>query len=330
MNKRDLRTFVDSYGGMGYWLMQLDRHRHRAYMEAARRAYVRFPKAQGPNTVTWLDIGTGPRMPLTRMVLENKVTEHVHAVEANSNTYRRAKALQESTPYLQNKVTLHEGYSSDINWNQCDPRPCAIIHDILGTVSSEEGCVQILHNTMKNIENVSLHIPHEFGTYCIPVSRPKVSWLSSICSILFGGPASVSLEKGVQKLYNPPMDILLCKSAQLVEKFESANIPSIKYLTKKITFIVDATHGKDWVGFYLAPYILTMPHLEDGKGIIDGLKQNTNWGVKYVTMMDDTKGIKVKPGDNITVSFHTDFTHECPLYRLEAWINDTHVPAIEF
>ncbi|CAF3411748.1 unnamed protein product [Rotaria socialis] len=326
---RTLSNFVDGYRNIGYVLMELDKPRNQAYEEAAKQVFLSSSPKQGSNTVTWLDIGTGPRMFLSQMLLKNPTTKHVHAVEANTNSYEQATNLQQATAILKEKITLHQGFSSSIDWGKCDSAPTAIIHDVLGTISTDEGCLKILRETMATFKNVSLCIPHEFGTLCIPVSRPKVGLLSSIFSRLFGGTPNISDGIGVQLLFNPPKKVTLCTSAQFVERFESTNIPADDLLSKTIQFTAENIHETEFAGFYLAAYVLTAKNLEDGKGIINGFTQNTNWGVKYVSLVDNSNKIKVKKGDKIELCFETDLTHGFPIYRFKASVNDIHLPVLE-
>ncbi|CAF5074448.1 unnamed protein product, partial [Rotaria magnacalcarata] len=131
---RILSDFFQEYRNMGYVLMELDKPRSQAYEEAAKQVFLSSCPKQGSNAVTWLDIGTGPRMFLSQMLLKNPTTKHVHAVEANTNSYEQATLLQQATPILKEKIPLHQRFSSSIEWGKCDPAPTAIIHDVLGTI----------------------------------------------------------------------------------------------------------------------------------------------------------------------------------------------------
>lgn len=327
---RDLSTSDNRYHNISYVLMELDQPRKRAYEQAAQYACIPSPEKQDSNTVVWLDIGTGPHLFLTQIILKSPITENVHAVETDPKAYQQAKTLQESSFDLRQKVTLHKGYSGSIDWKQCCPPPNAIIHDVLGTVSTEEGCLTTLRHTMARFKHVSLCIPHEFGTYCIPVSYPRISWLSSIFSKLFGGPSNITRKRGVQCVFNPPKNVHLCKKAEFIEKFDSLNIPLDNYFVKTVQFTVETEYEAEFTGFYLAPYLLTAKNLENGLGVIDGLSQNTNWGVKYACMLDKSQKNRVKQGDQITVGFQTNLNSGCPIYRLEAWINNSYISTIDF
>lgn len=330
VQNQNVFTFIKTYSRWFYWVMCLDRYRMNAYKEAVKQAYKHSSSIKERSITSWLDIGTGAHMPLTRLLLEQKAAKHVHAVEANSKTYRCARKLHQSMPSLKSKVTLHNEYSADINWSLHEPRPQAIIHEIVGTVSSAEGCIKVVHDTIAQLKHVSLCIPYEIGTYCIPVSHPKISWLSTISSILCGGPMNISSERGVQCIYNPPKNVFLSTSPQFVEKFVLEKAQPSECLRTNIEFIVESNHEENWSGFYLSPYVLTANQLENGKYTIDGLKQNTCWGVCYINMVSKSEKLTVKKGDKIKVLFQANLSEECPSYQLEAWINDIHVPSVNW
>ncbi|CAF4128192.1 unnamed protein product [Rotaria magnacalcarata] len=286
---RTLSDFFQEYRNMDYVLMELDKPRNQAYEEAAKQVFLSSCPKQGSNAVTWLDIGTGPRMFLSQMLLKNPTTKHVHAVEANTNSYEQATLLQQATPILKEKIPLHQRFSSSIEWGKCDPAPTAIIHDVLGTIRR----------------------------------------LSSIFSILFCGTPNISGDIGVQLLFNPPMKVALCTSAQFIERFESLNIPADDLLSQTIHFTAENIRETEFADFYLATYVLTAKNLEDGEGIINGFKQSTNWDVKYVSLVDKLNKVKVKRGDKIKLCFETDRTQGFPIYRFKASVNDVHLPVLE-
>ncbi|CAF3901248.1 unnamed protein product [Rotaria sp. Silwood1] len=286
-----------------------------AYEEAIRQYGQQQQKA------VWLDIGTGAHMPLTRLLLKYKVAEHVYAVEANSKTYQFAKTLRENlSDEEKRKISLYGCYSKDVDWHAQNPRPNAIIHEIVGCVSSDEGCIKVMHDTIKNLnENVSLCIPYSIGTLCMPVSRPKLSLTSSFCSFLLCTSMRIVKKVGIQGMFNPPKDAFLCETAQFIEKFilqDYVKKPLDKCRIFKTKFIVEKSTAK-WAGFYLAPYILTSMNNTNGVGEINALKRMTNWPVHYIQMYDYRNGRNVKKGDKIHIVFETDLTTECPTFDEE-------------
>ncbi len=326
--KRNVFRFIGRYNLLIYWMLCLDSYRLNAYEEAIRQYGQQQEKA------VWLDIGTGAHMPLIRLLIKYGVAEHVYAVEANRETYQFAKTLRERLPDEEKrKISLYGCYSNNVDWHVQDPRPNAIIHEIVGSISSDEGCIKVMHDTIKNLNgDVSICIPYRIGTLCMPVSRPRISLVSSFCSFLLSTSMRVIKNVGIQGMFNPPKDAFLCETSQLIEKFivqDYVRKPLDKCRRFKTKFIVEKSTAK-WAGFYLAPQILTSIDNRNGVAEINGLKQMTSWPLRYVQMYDHRQEINVKQGDEIHVVFESDLTDECPTYRLEAWTNNDYLVRSSF
>lgn len=326
--KKDVFTLIDSYSSYVYWIMCLDSYRLNAYEEAVRQ----YEKQQ--KRKVWIDIGTGAHMPLARLLLKYEVAEHVYAVEASYQTYLHSKKCLEQLPSKEKKqISLHNCFSTDIDWQVYDPRPNAIIHEIVGTISSDEGCIKVMHDMIKNLNgDVSVCIPYQVGTLCVPVSHPKITLLSSLCSSVFHRTFNIIKKLGIQGVVNPPKDTYLCETPQFIEKFvlmEYACMPLNGCKTFQTKFIVDKNEAH-WTGFYLAPHILTTKDNENGAAEINGLSKVTNWPVNYVHMFNTEHGIDVKQGDEIHLIFQSDLTDACPTYRIEAWVNNEYLLRTSF
>ncbi|CAF3920444.1 unnamed protein product [Rotaria sp. Silwood1] len=321
--KRNVFGLIDRYDPFIYWRMCLDSYRLNAYEEAIRQHRQLQQKA------IWLDIGTGAHMPLTRLLIKYGVAERVYAVEANREAYQFAKTLREHLPNEEKrKIALSGCYSKNVDWHAQDPRPNAIIHEIVGCISSDEGCIKVMHDTIRNLNgDVSLCIPYKIGTLCMPVSRPNISLVSSFCSLLLSTSMRIVKKAGIQGMFNPPKDAFLCETSQFIENFilqDYVRKPLDKCRRFETKFIVEKSTAK-WTGFYLAPHILTSIDNRNGAAEIDGLKRMTCWPVRYVQMYDHRKAINVKQGDEIHIVFESDLTDECPTYRLEAWANNDYL-----
>lgn len=317
---KDVFDLIDCYDPSIYWTLCLDTLRMNAYEEAVRQC------AQHQEKAVWLDIGTGAHMPLTRLLIKYGVAEHVYAVEANRSAYQYARTLREHLPDNEKqKISLDGCYSKSIDWYAKDPRPNAIIHEIIGCISSDEGCIKVMHDTIENLrDDVFLCIPYQIGTLCVPVSRPKLSLFSAFSSFFLFSSMKIMKNIGIQVLFNPPKETLLCETPQFIENFillDYARKPLDKCTTLKTKFIVEKSMVQ-WTGFYLAPFILTTKDSKNGVAEINGLKQITNWPVFYIQMYNYGEAINVKQGDEIHILFQSDLTTECPTYRLEAWLND--------
>ncbi|CAF1642286.1 unnamed protein product [Adineta ricciae] len=326
--ERNVFGLINFYSPKIYWLMCLDSCRINAYENAIRQY------EHEPEKAVWLDIGTGAHMPLARLLIKYGVAKHVHAVEANCQTYQFAKHLREQVSEEEKrKISLHGCYSSDIYWCEQDPRPNAIIHEIVGSISSDEGCIKVMHDTIERLHgNISFCIPYQIGTLCIPVSQPRISLISSLCSFLLGKSMRIIKHIGIQGMVNPPKNAFLCDTPQLIEDFilkDYTAKPLEKCRIYTTKFIVTSSAAR-WSGFYLAPYILTSKDNKNGSVEIDALRCLTSWPVRYVQMYDHENGIHVRQGDEICVKFESDLTNECPTYRLEAWVNNSYLVRSSF
>ncbi|CAF1194532.1 unnamed protein product [Rotaria sp. Silwood1] len=239
--KRNVFHLISRYDPFNYWMMCLDPFRLDAYEEAIRQH--RQQKA------IWLDIGTGAHMPLTRLLIKYETAEHVYAVEANREAYRFAKNLREClSDEEKRKISLYGCYSNNIDWHAQDPRPNAIIHEIIGCIPLDEGCIKVMHDTIKNPNGeVYSCIPYKIGTLCMPVSRPKRSRISSFCSFLLSSSMKIIKDVGIQGMFNPHKDAFLCETPQFIEEFilqDYVRKPLESHRVFKTKFIVEKRTGK--------------------------------------------------------------------------------------
>lgn len=317
------KSYSIEYNLLIYWMLNLDSRRMNAYEEAVKQCQRQQQK------YVWLDIGTGAHMPLTSFLIKHDVAEHVFAIESDPETCKHAKALRQSMPEEnKQKITVYECHSNEIDWEEHQLRPNAIIHEIVGSVASDEGYVKAIHHTINSLNgNVSICVPHQIGTLCVPVSFPKVSLLSSLCSLALLRSYRIAMKCGVQPLVNPPKNSFISQKPQFIEKFialEDWKSQLDKCTTFKTKFIVDKNEA-EWTGFYLAPHILTTTDNSNEIAEINGLRHKTSWNVNYVHMFDHSKGVKVQKGDEIHIIFHSELDNRCPKYRLEAWVNDAYL-----
>lgn len=303
----DANTFITSYSKWFYWTMNYDKYRMNAYDEAIK-------KLSSHVTYNWIDIGSGAHMPMSRLVLKNKVASHIHAVESNPTSYASACHIRSNLEKKQQDlISLYSCYSTDLS-KDILPQPTAIIHEIIGTVSSSEGAVSSIVDLLSKFPTINQIIPYRFGTLCVPVSWPSTSVVSSFASLLFGGSISISREAGVQCLYNAPKTWMA--EPQLIEEY---SLPILKEMSKsqdnytsKKTVNIPITRRDICCGLYLSPLIQC--DIQDIHGMnINGLKTKTNWGVEYVSLGND-KALFLEIGDVLEVQFTAFIDKDCPTY----------------
>ena len=307
---KDAQTFIGSYSKWFYWVMCLDEYRMRAYQNSIR-ALVN----EGKGPTVWLDVGAGAHTPLTLLIL--KYLKYVHAVESNGLTFKCATALKRTLEVkTQDRITLHNCYSTELDATAIEPQPEAVIHDIVGTVASNEGAVSAIRDVFRRFPRVTRMIPRKFSTLCVPVSRPTVSFTSSLASIFFGGAWYISEEAGVQCLYNPSRSTWMSTPAS-VEEYGVAEMKTSVHGNKggEKSRVFSISRSDYCVGLFFSPLINCSDHENDEDTTIHGLLQNTNWGVEYVSF--GREGIYLEAGDQLKVNFVAHVDGECPTYSVD-------------
>lgn len=316
-------TFISSYSKWFYHTMCLDKYRMNAYKNAVESI---------DEKSNWVDIGTGSHMPLTNLLLNAKIANHVHAVESNPDALKSAINMmnnQDTNANLVN-VTLHPYYSTDLRSNII-PQPESIIHEIIGTVSSSEGAVASVFDLIQKYPSIRRMIPQSFGTQCVLVSNPNkfiVTW-SRIFSYLYGGSTSISNNTpGIQCLYNPPSTRVWLSEPKLLEMYHFNDFFNNRHhvsghptKSNRIEFLILSTDKCS--GLYFAPLINCLSyHRKDCE--INGLLQKTNWGVEYLSFGQE---ILLQAGDKVEIDFTAVnvYNESCPNYTLKLY-----VPRIQF
>ena len=318
---KDVQTFIGSYSKWFYWVMCLDKYRMRAYQNAIQTLSINVINPQ-----IWLDIGTGAHMPLTYRLLQHpsNIISHVYAVESSKLAFNSATALKKTfTQEISDRITLYNCYSTELKLNNNDikSQPEAIIHEIIGTVATSEGAVFAIRNTFQMFPKIKHMIPYSFGTLCMPVSKPQVSLSSSLASLLFGGISQINDTKGiVQCLYNPSRTIWMSTS-QLVEEYNSSNLFGNGFaptITRKVLFTINRNDYCS--GLFFAPLIHCVDNnnnkIDDKETTINGLLQNTNWGVEYISFGPQNR-IFLYSGEQLAVNFEVQINQDCPSYTIK-------------
>lgn len=316
---KDAHTFIGSYTRWFYSCMCLDKYRMGAY----KKAIAKIANDSKYKSYNWIDIGTGADMPLSRLLLDSKVANHIHAIESNQDAYLSAKNIKSSLEKKRGKnlITLYSCYSTDLS-PDIDPQPTAIVHEIVGTVSSSEGAVSSVLGILRKFPNISQLVPYRFGTLCVPVSWPITNLSSSMASLLYGGSWSISRESGIQCLYNPTKTWMA--EPQLIEDY---TLPLLKAMTKtkekdsdpiKTIVQIPITRRDICCGLYLSPLIQCGPDSSDNsiESEINGMKSKTNWGIEFVCFGND-KALWLDVGDVLEVGFTANVAESCPSYHID-------------
>ena len=192
-------------------------------------------------TMTVLDIGTGPYA-IFAIRAAQAGAKRVYAIEANPKAAQIAKETVVNSGY-DDVITIIEGYSTDLlslpNDDKCD----LIIAEIIGSIASEEGCVQTIYDASKKFakepNSSKTWIPQRVQTIACPASYtlhnlfgpPEFDW-----SKLNGEPVRFNCrDNGLQLLSGKP---------QIMEDIDFANIQNLyssdkTKQQKSMKFVVD-------------------------------------------------------------------------------------------
>jgi amino acid adenylation domain-containing protein len=146
------------YDELLYHVMTSDRVRMQAYRSAIERV------VRGK---TVLDIGTGADLTLARLCLDAGA-RHVYAIEMLDEAYGRARRLAE-TAGLSQRLTLIHGDSRNVQL----PEPVDIcVSELIGTIGSSEGAIDILNDARRFLRPDGHMIPYRCVTRVAAVSLP--------------------------------------------------------------------------------------------------------------------------------------------------------------
>jgi amino acid adenylation domain-containing protein len=147
------------YDELLYHVMTTDRVRMQAYRSAIERV------VRGKIVV---DVGTGADLALARLCLDAG-SKHVYAVEGMEDAYRRACRLAEDMG-LGDRLTVLHGSAREISLpEQVD----VCVSELIGTIGSSEGVVNILNDARRFLRPDGEMIPHRCVTRIAAVSLPE-------------------------------------------------------------------------------------------------------------------------------------------------------------
>jgi amino acid adenylation domain-containing protein len=147
------------YDELLYHVMTADRVRMKAYRAVIERV------VRGKCVV---DVGTGADLALARLCLEAGA-KRVYAIEMMEDAYRRARRLAEDLG-VGDRLTVLHGSAREIDLpEQVD----ICVSELIGTIGSSEGVVQILNDARRFLRPGGEMIPHRCVTRVAAVSLPE-------------------------------------------------------------------------------------------------------------------------------------------------------------
>jgi len=132
----DAQAQADDYNNLGYTLLEHDIQRNQRYQNVV---------SQYAKNRDVLDIGTGGLAFLSRMAL-SAGAKSIHAIDTSPVQLEHAKARVASHPKAK-RIKFIQGYSTEVLKH--NPKFDLIVHEIIGSVASDEGCVLALNDAKR-------------------------------------------------------------------------------------------------------------------------------------------------------------------------------------
>lgn len=153
------------FADKAYAYMRDDETRTPLFAEAISSRLAEAP----PQTLTILDIGTGPHAVLALLAAE-KGARKVYAIEVNEDAAKRARETIEQAGYS-DVIQVIDGFSTQIELpEQVD----VVVSEIVGSIASEEGLYATIKDAhrrfVKEPTRQDSWIPHRVETWAAPCS----------------------------------------------------------------------------------------------------------------------------------------------------------------
>lgn len=309
-NYNNAEILTETYSTSFHHILISDTYRINAYNRAIQKI------AAGKNV---LNIGIGPFAVMSELAIA-AIAKSVTGVEASPETYKAA--LNKLNPKFYSKLILINCYSTNLKVPEDNAKYDLLIHEIIGSVGSDEGSLAVIQDAKKRllVENATI-IPRSFSTQIIPVSPlRKITLIESILSNIFIGHKNFfNTEikgKGIYDVFNFPID--KCISNPCI--FESVDFHSNFDLIQKNQFtfsIKDKNQNKD---ILFDGFVLYLELFVDEDNIINSLAQRTSWNVVYIKLLDTP--LLLQEGDEIVVNCEIDARTTNTNYVLDATLPD--------
>ena len=126
-----------------YAAMRDDERRTPLFEKAIQQRLAAAP----PNTLTVLDIGTGPYA-LLAIAAARAGAKKVYTIEANAEAAKRARATLSKADIAPGVVEVVEGFSTSISLPE---KVDVLVAEIAGSVASEEGCYATIRDAQARL-----------------------------------------------------------------------------------------------------------------------------------------------------------------------------------
>lgn len=309
-NYNDAEILTETYSTSFHHILISDTYRIKAYNRAIQKI------AAGKNV---LNIGIGPFAVMSELAIAANA-KSVTGVEASPETYKAALTKLNSKFYP--KLILKNCYSTNLKVPEDNAKYDLLIHEIIGSVGSDEGSLPVIQDAKKRllVENATI-IPRSFSTQIIPVSPLReITLIESVLSKAFMGHKNVFnsriIGKGIYDVFNFPID--KCISDPCI--FESVDFHCNFDLIQKNQFIFNVKSNKENQGILFDGFLLYIELFVDEDNIINSLAQKTSWNVVYIKILDTP--LLLQGGDKIIVNCEIDARTTNTNYVLDVTLPD--------
>jgi hypothetical protein len=274
-----------------------------------------------------LDIGTGDHGILAQIAIEAGA-KHVYAVEIREAASKNAqKTLDKLFP---GKATVFHRDLAKLTHRDKDVLDAlgqveVVVHEVFGTIASEEGIVQIFSNLLQTRRDLGgpvdvISVPQAAETLIAPVTRPTLKGASRNNADLDEGEVQLwqgyaSAENAAESRFDEP------QSVELIKFDQCPTLPNVWQSAESVFY---AQRGGQWNGLHLQ---LRLKSGRDVTSLTSG-GETTNWEDVYVTVppplgCENWCGGRnvacpcmVKTGERIALKMRSDYLEDSCRYTI--------------
>jgi amino acid adenylation domain-containing protein len=303
----------DVYDAVLYHAMSHDERRNRAYQAAIRRTV---------NGKVVLDVGTGADALLARFCIDAGA-KRVYAIESDQEAFQHAIHLVDSLG-LTGRVIVVNADSRVVTL----PEPVEVcVSEIIGTIGSSEGAVEVLNDARRFLRPDGVMIPQSCTTLFAPVSVPA----SVVGAAAFTDLPRLYVDQVFARIGHP-FDLRLCvknlpEECLLAEPgvFEQLDFRASMDSERQsaATFVI----GRDAV---MHGFVLWINLFPDEHEILDSLRTGLSWLPVYFPAFHP--GLQVSKGDVIRAhcSARLGSDARMPDYSIHGSVLRQHGEALDF
>lgn len=310
----DSHAQADDYNNLGYTLLEHDDARNQRYQNAI---------AQYAKNSDVLDIGTGGLAFLSRMAL-SAGAKSIHAIDTSPAQLEHVKTRVASTPNSE-RIKFIQGYSTEVLKH--NPKFDLIIHEIIGSVASDEGCVLALNDAKRfchphtqmvpQTAYTTLHLSQPLGT---PNDDLLYRLVRKLARYLLPNYVEHTNTVGHYSVYNYPKNHIINTTILEDSRGISGENPVLdtcdfgsKHPIDKIQEHTYTLQVEDQTAQFSGVVLSLQLICKEGEIPLSSLKDKTNWAPIYVHLFSPCT---VHKGEKIQVRTSARLNSAIPRYEI--------------